>query len=692
MQQPKTQEAASDRAQRRVDASTWRIPLLYLLWGILWIVFSDRLLDAWVGDPALLTRMQTFKGAFFVVATAILLYALLRPMARDLLRSHAALAHSEVRYRELFEGNPNPMLVYDQETLQVLDGNAAAADFLGFRHGQLQGAALPALWNGGGLERLLAAVEATVQVPDHPCVALEALEMADGSCRDVELRSSDIGCEGRRARLIAMFDRSAERQAQRSREQALARLQEVQRIARLGSWELDPLSGHGDFGEVLQRILGHPAPAERWHDLGLVLAMADAASQRQLQALAAEVAAGEQEQIDLLLPLLNVDGRERLLRLRGQARADAQGKLRLRGTAQDVTEEEHTRRLLREREQQFRELMRMLPDGVMILAAERVHYANPACAAQFGHEGETLLGEALDTLVCAADLPRLREHLLHPRADSALPLSPAPLMLRRDGSEFRAGVTACDARYGGKDCTLLIVRDLTEPERMRDALAASNQELQAMARRLFSLQEDERRAISRDLHDDIGQAITAIKLSAHAAMDDDDAERRRDDLATIAATADATLNKLRNLSMLLRPPQLDALGLEAALRWQAGMLFRSAPVALELDIQPLPQRPEREREQACFRIAQECLTNVLRHSRAAQVRLSLHDEDGQGLHLCVHDDGDGFEPQAARGLGLVIMRERAQSAGGSLRIEAAPGAGTRIELRLPYEAPGDGGR
>jgi signal transduction histidine kinase len=210
------------------------------------------------------------------------------------------------------------------------------------------------------------------------------------------------------------------------------------------------------------------------------------------------------------------------------------------------------------------------------------------------------------------------------------------------------------------------------------------EELQAVTRRLLTVQEDERHTLSRELHDDIGQAITAIKLSAHAAMGEPDQARRQDDLQFVADTADATLDKLRNLSMLLRPPQLDALGLEAALRWHAGVLLRNAPLQLELDIHDLPQRPEREVEQACFRIAQEGLTNVLRHARASTVSLSLEEGDDGGLRLRIEDDGRGFEPADANGLGLVIMRERAQSVGGQLRIDALPGRGTRIHLQLPY--------
>jgi len=101
----------------------------------------------------------------------------------------------------------------------------------------------------------------------------------------------------------------------------------------------------------------------------------------------------------------------------------------------------------------------------------------------------------------------------------------------------------------------------------------------------------------------------------------------------------------------------------------------------------LPRRPANEVEQACFRIAQESLTNVLRHAHAGQVQLHLHHVEDHGLLLQVSDDGDGFEPEGPRGLGLIVMRERAQSAGGHLDIRSAPGAGTTITLQLPYDLP-----
>ena len=321
---------------------------------------------------------------------------------------------------------------------------------------------------------------------------------------------------------------------------------------------------------------------------------------------------------------------------------------------------------------EFEQLAALLPDGVLIADSDTVLYANPAASSILD------IGDGPGDTT-AQLLVSLSMH--GPRSSNS---EQSVQLCRMGGEPFHAMVITQQLQHGGRACQLFVIRDLSELEHGRTALAASNSELQAMAGRLFSLQEDERRSISRDLHDDIGQAITAMKLAACAAREEDNKPRRQDDIDQIIELADSTVIKLRNLSMLLRPPQLDALGLEAALRWQAGLLFRSTEVELLLDVDALPRRPSNEVEQACFRIAQESLTNALRHARASQVSLSLRDGRNGDLHLLVVDDGEGFDPAGPRGLGMIVMRERAQSAGGSLHIETAPGAGTRIDLRLPY--------
>lgn len=316
-----------------------------------------------------------------------------------------------------------------------------------------------------------------------------------------------------------------------------------------------------------------------------------------------------------------------------------------------------------------------LPIGVVLIDDGCVRALNAHAAHQFGCDPGRVAGTRVAALLgddaagwtdtAAGDAARMRVDLR-----------------RADGGMFPAEIGARALRVGTREMLLMFVCDVTENERIRDELAQQHERLQAMARHLLSVQEDERRTLSRELHDDIGQQVTAIKLAALALQDEADAARRADIVAEIVGATDQTLAKVRDLSLLLRPPQLDALGLEAALRWQAGAMFRNGPPRLDLAIDPLPERPSPAAELACFRIAQEALTNALRHARAQRVELSLALHTRR-LVLDVRDDGCGFTLDAATGLGLVTMHERAQQLGGRFTIDSAPGRGTHVHAEVP---------
>lgn len=208
--------------------------------------------------------------------------------------------------------------------------------------------------------------------------------------------------------------------------------------------------------------------------------------------------------------------------------------------------------------------------------------------------------------------------------------------------------------------------------------------LRALVARLTAAQEAELHALARALHDDVGQQLAAIKLGAMALQDEDDADARAELASEIIATAEQTVVALRALSARLRPPPLEALGLEAALRWQAERLFADGP-RLRLALSPLPRRAAPAVELACARIAGEAMDNALRHAQAREVVVSLS-TDGDELLLEVADDGAGFAPGRSAGTGLLAMRERALQAGGRVDIDAAPGAGTRVRVRMPLPA------
>lgn len=336
-----------------------------------------------------------------------------------------------------------------------------------------------------------------------------------------------------------------------------------------------------------------------------------------------------------------------------------------------------------EGERQLRALAEGLPLGVLLVEGGRVRHANPLALEQLGRTATGARG-TFDAHGIFEDGATARAAL-----DGAAPFDACVTLRRADGTVLRAQVSGSTVELGRTRYRLVVLSDLTEGDRLAADLARQHSELQAMGHRLMTVQEDERRSLSRELHDDIGQSITAIKMCAMALVDEDEA-RRQETIGEITGIADDTVAKLRNLSLLLRPPQLDALGLEAALRWQAGAMFRNGRPRVELDLDRLESRPAHDVEQACFRIAQEAMTNALRHADAGTVTLRLRNGDGT-LKLDIQDDGRGFDPLAARGLGLVTMRERAQQLGGDVWIEPAPDGGTRVRAHLPLRTAGDAG-
>jgi PAS domain S-box-containing protein len=231
--------------------------------------------------------------------------------------------------------------------------------------------------------------------------------------------------------------------------------------------------------------------------------------------------------------------------------------------------------------------------------------------------------------------------------------------------------------------------DITERKAAERRLAEYTARLGTLSRRVLTVQEEERRAVARELHDELGQVLTAVRLNLQTLR-----RRSRDpELAPVfedgLALLEAAIAEVRSLSMRLRPTILDDLGLEAALRSHLERRSVRAELELDTDIRLPQRRLEPAVETACFRIVQEAMTNAVRHAGAKRLGVTLQVEDG-ALVLAVRDDGRGFDPaaaarRAARGesAGLSGMEERAQLAGGRLELNTAPGRGTEVRVVFP---------
>jgi two-component system sensor histidine kinase UhpB len=243
--------------------------------------------------------------------------------------------------------------------------------------------------------------------------------------------------------------------------------------------------------------------------------------------------------------------------------------------------------------------------------------------------------------------------------------------------------------------TVQVLTDITELKRAERTLVEYAEQLRDLSARLADIQETERKRIAHELHDQVGQNLTAlgINLNVLRAYLVEAPESALACLNDSLVLVKETTHRVRDVMSELRPPELDDYGLLAALRWYTDLVAsRTGLVIAVQGEEPDPRLPS-QYETALFRIAQEALTNVARHSQAAQVTVTVRIEE-DSVHMIIADDGVGFDPQtldgsgAAPHWGLLTMRERAQAIAGLCRIESSPGQGTQVIVALRRPAGG----
>lgn len=220
-------------------------------------------------------------------------------------------------------------------------------------------------------------------------------------------------------------------------------------------------------------------------------------------------------------------------------------------------------------------------------------------------------------------------------------------------------------------------------------LSSANNALRDLSGRLMQVQEEERSRLARDLHDEVGQLLTALKIDLQDIRHGKVEKARFGSLTDSLELVDRLLTQVRTLALDLRPSLLDDLGLVSALRWYANRQAARNGWTLSLSVEGMAGRVPVHIEVTCFRVAQEALTNVAKYARAKTIDLALRRQDEE-VTLIIQDDGVGFDVPSARrraqggeSVGLLGMEERVRLAGGSLVISSAPGEGTRLELCFP---------
>jgi len=371
------------------------------------------------------------------------------------------------------------------------------------------------------------------------------------------------------------------------------------------------------------------------------------------------------------------------------------------GVALDVTERKQAERALREQTDLYEALLKAQSDlGDLVIVSEGgpAVYANPAAAQITGYSPQEL--RALPSIYELVPLPERNALMDRLRAHSR----PGDVhrfettLLDQAGRRVEVEAAQIASKIGDRLRVFTIARDITERKGVQEKLRESfetlrtiDRERRALLSRLVSAQEEERRKIASDIHDDSIQTIYAVKIRLHLLQAQLEGPEQLNMLEQLDRTVEHAIARLRHLLFELRPLTLDEEGLAPALRLYLEEMRAEAGVEYDVE-SDLKTEPAPETRVILYRIAQEVLTNVRKHARASRVKVSLQERDA-GISVSIQDNGKGFavdeikQPRPGH-LGVAAIRERAEMVGGWFRLYSTPGTGTLVEFWVPAEPAG----
>jgi len=358
----------------------------------------------------------------------------------------------------------------------------------------------------------------------------------------------------------------------------------------------------------------------------------------------------------------------------------------------DLTVEQELRDEIETLRRGFRTVVEMSPNAMWIAQAERIVFVNRACLALFGAGSpEQLVG-------------RTMYELLHPESRDAVRAEVTrALAADGDGARLQERIerldgTPCDVEIAlaalpdhGRTTLQMVINDITQRRRETQEQERVRDTLRKLSQRLVEVREDERRRIARELHDELGQRLTALKMDLASLAPGTRSGKTRERIAAMLEMLDETVTSVRRISADLRPLMLDDLGLDAAIEWLARDAARRMGIEVKVELDAAVSSVDARSAIALYRMVQEALTNVARHARASEVHIEMKHADGE-LVLTVRDNGVGFAERATAkddSFGLLGIGERALMLGGRMEVGNAPGGGGRLRVRLPaaFAAP-----
>jgi PAS domain S-box-containing protein len=340
--------------------------------------------------------------------------------------------------------------------------------------------------------------------------------------------------------------------------------------------------------------------------------------------------------------------------------------------------------------QRMRAVFDLAPVAIWITDGDHIVFANHASAALFGATGrQALIGRSIYELLAPDSVDAVRRTMAQAVQDQPVAPIVHERIARLDGRLRDVVIAVAGLPDHGRTVVQMVITDVTERARESRELERSRRDLRRLSASMVQAREDERRRIARELHDELGQRLTALKMELSSLGAAAAGAKRAALIGAMLEMVDDIVATVRRIATELRPLMLDDLGLNAAIEWLADGWSRRMGVAVELHLPAGETVLEDAINIALYRMVQEALTNIARHARATRVCIEI-EQTGSDLQLTVMDNGIGFDEALIHrdgSFGLMGMRERALMLGGQLVIGSSPSGGGCVSVRLPLRAP-----
>ena len=644
-------------------------------------------------EDEVLASLSGFKTKLFLLTITLLvvcvicMYLIVRfrviageQQQREVIQT--ALRESEARYRYLFEQNPVPMLIYELGSLAMLAVNDAFTAHYGYSKTEALALRLTDLYPESERQDISDLIRKLVGIA---YVGEWHHLKKDGTQITIEAHSHGFSYDGRAARIAVVNDITERKQAEISLRESERRYHTLARISPVGIFRTNR-DGATTYvnpkWSVISGLSAEKALGNGW---------LDAVHPDDKEKLDR----GWQESTRLKRAsfsdyrFVRPDGT--IAWVLGQAvpEMNAGGQIvGYVGTITDITERKRAETALRESEERYRNLLEVAPVGIAVYSGEKVVFTNPAGARLLGAESEVhIVGKSIADIIHPDGLTAAQTRIQKMVAGEQGLYPAENTYVRLDGSSIDVEVMASALSYEGKPAVQVIVTDITERKRTEEDLRSSRERLRSLTARLQQVREEERTVISREIHDELGQSLTGLKMDVSWLQQKlrEDQHPLRELCGSMRTLIDTTIRTVQRISSELRPGMLDELGLTAAIEWQAQEFERRTGVHCILRQSDDSLQISREGATALFRIFQETLTNVIRHAAATGVHVTVH-QDETHVMMEVHDNGKGIsnvEIGSSRAIGLLGMSERARALDGSFAIRGEPAGGTTVTVRIP---------